>query len=102
MLRKAGGDGPRRAFAVAGPADHALAVELLGFPGVVAQVGETLEFHRLAGYLHDLAAAFTAFFERSPVLRGAEREGRLALCELTARTLRTGLDLLGIDAPDRM
>ncbi|MGI5245906.1 arginine--tRNA ligase [Dactylosporangium sp. CA-139066] len=102
ILAKAGGDGPRREFAVAGPVDHALAVELLGFPGVVAQAGETLELHRLAGYLHDLAAAFTTFFERAPVLRGQEREGRLALCELTSRTLRTGLDLLGIQAPDRM
>ncbi|MFG2037930.1 arginine--tRNA ligase [Dactylosporangium sp. NPDC048998] len=104
IFRKGGADAAGGAFAVADPAEHALAVELLGFPGVVEHVGETLEFHRLTGYLYGLATAFTAFFERCPVLRAPDpvRGGRLALCHLTARTLRTGLDLLGIEAPERM
>ncbi|WP_344610602.1 arginine--tRNA ligase, partial [Dactylosporangium salmoneum] len=105
ILRKAAEDGlGPGAFAVAEPAEHALAVELLGFPGAVEQAGATLEFHRLTGYLHGLATAFTTFVESCPVLRAPEpvRDSRLALCELAARTLRTGLDLVGIRTPDRM
>ncbi|HET8697363.1 MAG TPA: DALR anticodon-binding domain-containing protein, partial [Gammaproteobacteria bacterium] len=66
---------------------------------------DALKPHRLAGYLYDLATAFTAFFENCPVLRApdpATRASRLALCALTADVLARGLDLLGIDAPDRM
>lgn len=92
------------AIGVAAPAERALAIELLGFEGVIAEVAESLEFHRLAGYLYQVATAFTAFYERCPVLRaeGGVRENRLALCDLTARVLGLGLELLGIGAPDRM
>ncbi|MER5635404.1 arginine--tRNA ligase [Kitasatospora sp. NPDC002227] len=86
------------------PAERELALELLGFGQVVGAVGETLEFHRLAGYLFGLAGAFTSFYEHCPVLgsEGELRTSRLALCDLTARTLAVGLDLLGIETPDRM
>jgi arginyl-tRNA synthetase len=86
------------------PAERALALQLLAFGQLVVEVEESLEFHRLAQYLYSLAAAFTAFYERCPVLRaeGEVRAGRLVLCDLTARTLETGLGLLGIEAPDRM
>ena len=69
------------------------------------EAGETLRPHRLCGYLYDLATAFTAFFENCPVLKApddATRASRLALCELTARVLARGLELLGIAAPERM
>ncbi|WP_433131479.1 arginine--tRNA ligase [Micromonospora sp. CA-240977] len=86
------------------PAERALAVELLGFAAVVGEVERSLEFHHLAGYLHRLATAFNAFYERCPVLRAPDelRESRLLLAELTARTLRQGLHLLGIRTPERM
>ncbi|HVY65613.1 MAG TPA: arginine--tRNA ligase [Gammaproteobacteria bacterium] len=87
------------------PAERALALELLGFGGAVAEAAETLRPHRLCGHLYDLATAFTAFFEACPVLRApddATRDSRLALCGLTARVLARGLGLLGIDAPERM
>jgi len=86
------------------PAEHALALDLLAFSDVIDQVAETMEFHRLAGYLYRLATAFTTFWEQCPVLRseGGVRESRLALCDLTGRVLRQGLDLLGITAPERM
>jgi arginyl-tRNA synthetase len=86
------------------PVERALAIQLLGFGPVIGQVAGTLEFQRLVHYLYDLACAFTAFYERCPVLRadGAVRASRLVLCDLTARTLRTGLGLLGIESPDRM
>ncbi|GIG60571.1 arginine--tRNA ligase [Longispora fulva] len=94
----------RQTVLVAEPAERALALELLAFAPVIDTVAETLEFHRLAGYLHTLASTFTTFYEHCPVLRseGEVRQSRLALCDLTARTLAQGLDLLGISAPARM
>jgi arginyl-tRNA synthetase len=85
-------------------AERELAIELLGFATVLSQVAETLEFHKLTGYLYTLASTFTTFYERCPVLRADEpsRTNRLVLCDLTARTLARGLDLLGIAAPQRM
>jgi arginyl-tRNA synthetase len=93
-----------RTLSLAEPVERALALELLGFAPLVTELGESLEFHRLAGYLHGLAVALTAFIETCPVLRasGDVRASRLALCELTARTLAQGLIILGIDTPERM
>ncbi|MGH3712929.1 MAG: arginine--tRNA ligase [Micromonosporaceae bacterium] len=87
------------------PAERALALQLLAFSDVVADVAETLDFHKLAQYLYNLATAFTGFYETCPVLKAEDNEvrrSRLALCDLTARTLARGLDLLGIEAPDQM
>jgi arginyl-tRNA synthetase len=93
------------AIAVVEPAERKLALELLDFGTAVLEAGDTLRPHRLAGYLYDLATAFTAFYETCPVLKApdeATRASRLALCELTARVLARGLNLLGIAAPERM
>ncbi len=86
------------------PAERGLALALLGFPRSVEQMAAELEPHRLAGQLRTVAVAFTGFWENAPVLRAeaAVRSSRLALCDLTARVLARGLDLLGIDAPGRM
>ncbi|WP_098461230.1 arginine--tRNA ligase [Propionicimonas paludicola] len=86
------------------PAEHQVALLLSRFGEVVAQVGETLQPHRLCGYLYELAGALSVFYEQCPVLKseGAVRSSRLALCAATKKVLATGLDLLGIEAPDRM
>ena len=105
VLRRAGTAArPDAPIVVAQPAERALAVELLGFAAVVGELERSLEFHQLAGYLHRLATAFNAFYERCPVLRATDelRESRLLLAELTARTLRQGLHLLGIRTLERM
>ncbi|SCG48977.1 arginine--tRNA ligase [Micromonospora halophytica] len=105
VFRRAGAAArPDAPVVLAGPAERALAVELLGFAAVVAQVERSLEFHHLAGYLHRLATTFSAFYERCPVLRAPDevRESRLLLADLTARTLRQGLHLLGIRTVERM
>jgi arginyl-tRNA synthetase len=91
--------------ALAEPAERALGLELLCFGSAVLESADTLKPHKLAGYLYDLATAFTAFFESCPVLRApddATRESRLKLCALTASVLARGLGLLGIEAPERM
>ncbi|GAA4211690.1 arginine--tRNA ligase [Microbispora amethystogenes] len=87
------------------PAERALALQLLGFGTVVAAVADLSEPHRLCNYLFDLAQAFTSFYEGCPVLKAEEesvRQSRLALAALTLRVLLRGLDLLGIEVPERM
>jgi arginyl-tRNA synthetase len=71
----------------------------------VSSVGDTLQPHRLCTYLFEVATRFNAFFAQCPVLKApdvATRRSRLLLCSLTARVLATGLDLLGIEAPEEM
>jgi arginyl-tRNA synthetase len=86
------------------PAERSLAVAVLGFPEAVADALEMLAPHKLCTYLFDLAQRYTTFYESCPVLNAEPglRESRLALCELSARTLGLGLGLLGIEAPERM
>ncbi|WP_238008239.1 arginine--tRNA ligase [Dactylosporangium sp. AC04546] len=84
---------------IAHPAERRLALELLRFPAVIRTTSQTLEFHHLTGYLFGLATAFSAFYEHCRVLGNG---GRLTLSDRTAQTLRTGLGLLGIAAPERM
>jgi arginyl-tRNA synthetase len=92
------------AIAIGEPAERALALKLLGLGEAVSAVAATLEPHRLCAYLFELATAFTDFYEACQVLSAAEptRHSRLALCALTSRSLTLGLDLLGIEAPERM
>ncbi len=102
IFRRGGVQPDRTAQIVIGhPAERGLALELLEFPTVVEDVAESLRFHRLTGYLQALAGAFTTFFDQCPVLKadGEVRASRLALCDLTGRTVTRGLDLLGITAP---
>ena len=58
----------------------------------------------LTAYLFDVAGAYSTFYDALPVLKatGAERTTRLALCDLTGKVLRRGLELLGIRVPERM
>ncbi|MFZ8876305.1 MAG: arginine--tRNA ligase [Ilumatobacteraceae bacterium] len=92
------------AIALVEPAERELALRILATPSVIAEATSSQSPHRLCTHLFDLAQAFTAFYEHCPVLKVDEpvRGSRLALCDLTARTLSTGLDLLGIEAPERM
>jgi arginyl-tRNA synthetase len=90
---------------VEAPAEHALAAALLRFGATVSLVAETLEPHHLCGYLFEVARLFATFYDQCPVLKAetpASRRARLGLCELTARVLARGLDLLGIEVPERM
>jgi arginyl-tRNA synthetase len=95
---------PGSAFELEAPQEILLGKKLLQFGEVVPQV---LEDHRpstLANYLYELANVFHSFYEACPVLKAsaAQRASRLALCDISARTIKTGLDLLGIEVPERM
>ena len=87
------------------PAETALVLKLAAFADTVSDVTRSLEPHRLCSYLYELAGAYTSFYEACPVLKAPDprtRCSRLALCALTAATLKQGLDLLGISVPARM
>lgn len=93
-----------RVTVLAEAAEQQVALLLSRFGEVVAAVGQTLQPHRLCGYLYELAGALSVFYEQCPVLRseGEVRSSRLALCAATKKVLANGLDLLGIEAPERM
>ena len=87
------------------PQERALAMRLLGFDTAVWDTIDRYSPHRLCTYLFDLAQDFTAFYEHCPVVKAADEatmQSRLALCDVTARVMEKGLDLLGIAAPERM
>ena len=86
------------------PQERALAMQILALPSAIESTLETYSPHKLCTYVHELATAFSAFYEHCPILSSDEpvRSSRLALADLTARTLDCALGLLGIDAPEQM
>lgn len=93
------------ALRITDPAEKTLGLKLLQWPSVVQAVADSLEPHRLCTYLYELAGAYHGFYESCPVLTAQEPdicESRLVWCAIVARTLRTGLDLLGIETVEQM
>ena len=86
------------------PQEWALVRELLKLDAVIAEVEEELLPNRLCSYLFELSQVFNRFYDQVPVLKAEEpaRSSRLALCRLTADTLKLGLGLLGIPTLERM
>ena len=86
------------------PQEWALVRELLKFDAVIAEVEEELLPNRLCSYLFELSQVFNRFYDQVPVLKaeGKSLPSRLALCRLTADTLKSGLGLLGIATLERM
>jgi arginyl-tRNA synthetase len=86
------------------PQEWALVRELLKLDAVIAEVEEELLPNRLCSYLFELSQVFNRFYDQVPVLKAEEpsRSSRLALCRLTADTLKLGLGLLGIATLERM
>lgn len=83
----------------------ALANILVRFNEVVHTVAGKAMPHFLCGYLYDVAGAFSSFYEACPILQGDDqdvRQSRLKLAALTAKTLRQGLELLGIPTLEKM
>lgn len=81
-----------------------LAKHILQLSEVLSAVEQDLLPNRLCQYLYELSEKFNQFFDRCPVLKAEEpiRTSRLVLCDLTARTLKLGLALLGIQVLERM
>ncbi|WP_067566548.1 arginine--tRNA ligase [Candidatus Doolittlea endobia] len=82
-----------------------LAVRLLQLEEAIEIVARDGTPHVLCSYLYNLAVLFSVFYEHCPILNAesmAKRQSRLQLALLTARTLKQGLDLLGIQTVERM
>jgi arginyl-tRNA synthetase len=92
------------ALALSDSAEINLAKRLCQFAEVVPQVLNDFRPNILANYLFEVANGFHTFYEACPVLKSEEpaRSSRLALCNLTDRVLKQGLDLLGIKVPEKM
>jgi len=115
IFRKAAEAGNAQADLAAAAADHnqvqldspyeaALALQVLKLGDVLEVVDRELKPHHLCTYLYDLATTFNGFYENCPVLHseGETRKSRLSLCQATARTMETGLTLLGIPRLEQM
>ena len=111
IFRKGGLDGDalreaaKRPLVLSHPAERALAMGLLGFEEALAASIADYRPNQLTGYLFDLATQYSTFYQECDVLKAEPAEtrtSRLLLCELTARTLRKGLELLGINVIEQM
>jgi arginyl-tRNA synthetase len=87
------------------PQERALAVALLQFAETLDHVVADYRPNQLTAYLFELGTRYSSFFQECPVLKAeteALRASRLVLCDLTARTIKLGLNLLGIEVVERM
>jgi arginyl-tRNA synthetase len=87
------------------PDERAVALQLLRFEDALSAAAADARPHLITGYLWDLSKAYSGFFQNCPVLKAetqALRRSRLLLCDLTARVIQRGLDLLGIRTVERM
>ncbi|MEV8404677.1 arginine--tRNA ligase [Streptomyces niveus] len=88
------------------PAERALGLHLDQFGEVLAEAASGYEPHKLTAYLYQLSSLFSTFYTECPVVKPAPprevAENRLFLCDLTGRTLRQGMTLLGIRTPERL
>ena len=85
--------------------ERALAIKLLQFEEAVQVVGKEGTPHVLCAYLYELAGVFSSFYEHCPILNNDDHQvklSRLKLALLTERTLKQGLDLLGIKTVEKM
>ena len=93
-----------KSFDLSDSAELVLAKHLLRFGLVIEQVIEECRPNFLCNYLFELAGHYASFYESCPVLQaeGDVRTQRLALCDLTGKVLKTGLETLGLETTERM
>ncbi|MCX3285880.1 arginine--tRNA ligase [Streptomyces sp. NEAU-H22] len=106
ILRKAGASRPApHPELELHEAERALGLHADSFAATVAEAATEYAPHKLAAYLYQLASLYTTFYDKCPVLKAETQEqieNRLFLCDVTARTLHRGMDLLGIRTPERL
>lgn len=108
IFRKAGIDAAslNAPISIVEAQEKALAIKLTQFEEVLDQMIGDATPHVLCSYLYELASLYMSFYETCPVLKDgvepATKESRLMLCNLVAKTLAKGLDLLGIEVMEQM
>ncbi len=87
------------------PAEIKLTKKLMQFPDAIIDVSKNFRPNIITTYLYELSQIFNNFYENCPVLKADNetlKTSRLSLCDLTARTLKLGLELLGIETLEQM
>lgn len=106
IKRKTGADMAQILFkyqiALHHPSEISLGLHLRRFGEVIEIMARDLLSNRLTDYLYELAEKFNAFFRDCRVEGSPEEGPRLVLCELTARILKQGLEILGLETVERM
>jgi len=86
--------------------EHRLAVMLLRFEDILDVAAQNAMPNQITTYLYELATLFMRFYECNPILKEGVDESikmsRLQLADLTAKTIKQGLDILGIEVVDRL
>jgi arginyl-tRNA synthetase len=86
--------------------EHKLALTLLKFEDTLQIVAQNATPNILTNYLYDLATLFMKFYENNPILKDSvdepTRQSRLQLANMTAKTIKKGLEILGIEVVDRL
>ncbi len=105
IFRKSEGGNLKPEIKLAAAEELTLAKHLLNFGITLEAVAEEYRPNYLCNYLFELAEKFSSFYENCPVLKAedqATKNSRLALCDLTARVLKRGLETLGIETVEQM
>jgi len=86
------------------PIERELAMKILRLPDVLVRAANAYKPSTVADYLYDLAQCYSSFYQNVPFLKAEEgiRESRVKLCGITAKVLQCGLNLLGIETPNRI
>ncbi len=86
------------------PVERDLLLRVCRFPEVVMKAASNFRPNYIAEYLYDVAQAYSSFYQNLPFLKAEEgvRESRVKICGMVAAVLKAGLELLGIEAPDRI
>ncbi len=82
-----------------------LSRRLVEFPSILDDSVSTFSPHKLCKHLHSIASSFASFYENCAILKEDNEiisQRRLALCEVTSRELKLGLEIMGINVPERM
>ena len=82
-----------------------LSRRLVEFPSILDDSVSTFSPHKLCKHLHSIASSFASFYENCAILKEENEiisQRRLALCEVTSRELKLGLEMMGINVPERM
>ena len=106
LLRRAKAEGNAAGeIVISGPTERALALQMDGFDTALEQAFAKRMPHFLCEHIYNLAQAFSAFYGAHPIAAEKDaglRASRLAICEAVLNQLETGLDILGIETPERM
>jgi len=105
IMRKAGYTPTKPDYTVMGEIEKELIITLSRFPEIFVKAAEDLKPSLIADYANTLADKFNSFYAKAPVLKAKPeklKDARLALVDATRIVIRNALNLIGIDAPERM